>query len=128
MIDADSPGAEFRFDPRKETRRVDRGRVLVVLARVTGSFGDEAAAPRVRAYIKDPVHASNEDFGYVGALQLRRFYAWADKPEKADRLILWTALMFEFAQPGLADPGHWGASTTVSQLQRLVDEAIDKGV
>jgi hypothetical protein len=105
------------------TYRRNRARILTVLHDCTGTFGDDASAARVKAFIADPVGAAITEFGYVSGLRLYRFYVSRDKPNKADRAVLWNALMIEFEKPGTKDPGGWLPDTTTSQLHGIVDEA-----
>jgi hypothetical protein len=107
-------------------RRENRARVIRALQTCTGNFGDDLAAPRVQAYSKDPVGSDPEEFAFVGALPLRRFYAFADKPDKNDRPVLWNRLLIEFELLGGKDPGKWGPDTSVSKLQRIAEQAVEK--
>src|SRR6266480_7684701 len=104
----------------KEQRRNDRKFVLDALHSETGSFGGDAAAPRVRAYIADPMGSTTTEFAFVGALSLKRFYIAPDKPNASERRSLWQAMLTEFNKGTSTDPGGWGTDTFVSQLQAIV--------
>jgi hypothetical protein len=54
--------------------RENRKSVLEALHEETGSFGGDAAAPRVQAYIANATGTTTVEFGYVGGLTLSRFY------------------------------------------------------
>ena len=107
----------------RNDRRKNRKLVLDALVDETGSFGGDAAAARVTAYRADPVGASTTEFGYVGALTLRRFYLDDDKPDATERRSLWQNLMTRMNRPGGRDPGGWDGSTLVLTLQAIAEEA-----
>jgi hypothetical protein len=67
---------------------------------------------------------SIKEFGYISALELRRFYGGVQtKPDKSERSVLWSALMTEFDKTDAKDPGGWGPQTNTSQLHGIVKEA-----
>lgn len=114
---------EVEIDGPTQLRR-NRALVLKALVKCSGTAGDSLSAPRVEAFIADPDNADIKEVGYTGALKLTRFYVAADKPNKADRAVLWNQLMINFDSAGTNDAGGWGPDTNVSQLQRIVDEAV----
>jgi hypothetical protein len=106
--------------PTREERRVNRKLVLQALRSETGSSGGDAAADRVKAFISDPVGAKTEEFAFVGALILTRFFIDPSKPNASERRSLWQELMNRFGASA-SDPGGWGGDTNVSQLQAIVE-------
>lgn len=106
----------------KADRRRNRKHVLEALHDETGSWGGDAAADRVKAYCKDPEGASKEQFAYVGAMVLRRFYVDPAKPNASERRSLWKHTTDRIGHAG-KDPGGWDADTNVSQLQAIVEES-----
>jgi hypothetical protein len=109
----------------KEQRRNDRMFVLQALHSETGAFGGDTAEPRVKAYIAAPIDASTTEFAFVGALALRRFFIDPTKPNAAERRSLWQAMLDELNQGTAADPGGWDGTTLVSQLQAIVEGALN---
>lgn len=109
----------------KDDRRNNRRDILEALNSETGSFGGDAAAPRVRAYIADPVGASTVEFAFVGALTLQRFYIDPQKPNASERRGLWQAMLAELNQGSAKDPGGWGTDTSVLLLQAIVEGALE---
>ncbi|MFN0180531.1 MAG: hypothetical protein ACKVZ0_17155 [Gemmatimonadales bacterium] len=107
----------------REDRRVNRKHVLVALNKETGSFGGDAAASRVKAFIADPTGASTVEFAYVGGLTLRRFYIDESKPNSAERQSLWQEVTHQLGRDGVANPGKWDGSTQVKTLQAIAEEA-----
>lgn len=105
----------------KDDRRNNRRDILEALNSETGSFGGDTAAPRVQAYIADPVGASTIEFAFVGALTLQRFYIDPQKPNASERRSLWQAMLAELNQGSAKDPGGWGSDTNVSLLQAIVE-------
>ena len=108
----------------REDRRNHRKLILQALESETGSSGGDAAEPRVTSYIQDPLNASTEDFAFVGALTLRRFFIDPDKPNTSERRSLWQEILTRFAVGSAKDPGGWDGSTIVSQLQITVEQAL----
>ncbi len=108
----------------RDDRRNHRKLVLQALQSETGSFGGDAAQPRVRAFIQDPVGAPTTEFAYVGALTLRRFYIDPTKPNTSERRSLWQELLTRFDQGSASDPGSWDGDANVSQLQAIVEESL----
>jgi len=102
--------------------RINRKHVLDALKRETGSSGGDAAAKRVNAYRKDPIGADTTEFGYVGALTLRRFYVDPAKPNATERRALWATLTKKMGKRGAKDPGGWDGTIDVKTLQMLVEE------
>lgn len=107
----------------KEERRNNRKHVLEALKNQTGSSGGDVAAPRVQAYINDPVGATTVEFGYVGGLTLRRFYVAADQPDDNRRAALWEDLVGRMGKPDAKDPGGWDGKSDVKMLQAIAEEA-----
>lgn len=105
-----------------EQRRINRKLVLDALKEETGSSGGDAAAKRVDAYRKNPTGADTTEFGYVGALTLRRFYVAPDKPNATERRALWATLTKKMGKPGIKYPGGWDGTIDVKTLQMLVEE------
>lgn len=104
-------------------RRQNRKLVLDALVDETGSSGGDAAAARVGAFRTDPIGASTTEFGYVGALSLRRFYVDDGKPNGVERRSLWQNLVTRMNRPDVRDPGGWDGSTLVMTLQAIAEEA-----
>jgi hypothetical protein len=100
---------------------VNRKHVLDALRSETGVDDGEIAAPRIRAYCADPLNASTIEFGYVGGLELRRWYIDPSKPNKNERRSLWQEIMRRMNKQG-SDPGGWDGATTVGQLQAIAEE------
>lgn len=109
--------------PTRDERRVNRKHVLDALYSETGSFGGDAAAARVKAYCADPIGASTTEFGYVGALSLRRFYIDDSKPNGVERRSLWQELVTRMNRPSAKDPGGWDGTTLVMTVQAIAEEA-----
>lgn len=103
--------------------REARARILRVLHRCTGIYGDELSAPKVKEFIADPAGASTQLLGYISGLRLHRFYIAPDKPNKGDRAILWHELMIEFDKEGKENPAGWSPQTNTAQLHAMVEEA-----
>lgn len=108
--------------PTREERRKNRKHVLDALHDETGSSGGDAAAERVDRYRADPQGASTEEFSFVGALTLTRFYIDPAKPNNSERRGLWRSIMNRMGKEA-ADPGGWNGSTSVSRLQAIAEEA-----
>lgn len=109
-------------DIRDQRRRM-RATILSALKDETGSAGGAPAAARVNAYIKKPLDASTEDFAFVGALTLTRFFIDPSKPDASERRGLWQNIMSRI-ESDQKDAGGWGGSTNVAQLQAIVEEAV----
>ena len=106
----------------KTTRRMNRKHVLEALHAETGSWGGDVAEDRVRAYCDAPTEATREEFAYVGALTLRRFYVDPAKPNTGERASLWKSISQRLNKQA-KDPGGWDSETNVSQLQAIAEEA-----
>ena len=76
----------------KATRRINRKHVLEALHAETGSWGGDVAKDRVKEFCADPANAPREEFAYVGALTLRRFYLDPAKPSGLERRGLWRSM------------------------------------
>lgn len=107
----------------RDDRRINRRHVLLALESETGSQGGDVAAPRVRAYCADPRNAPTTEFGYVGALALKRFYIDESKPNGAERQGLWQEITTRMGKPGATNPGGWDGTTLVLTLQAIAEEA-----
>lgn len=108
----------------RDERRINRKRVLQALQSETGSSGGDVAEQRVKDFIEDPVDAPTEEFAYVGALTLRRFYIDPTKPNTSERRSLWQELLKRFDNGSAMDPGGWASDTNVAQLQAIVEQAL----
>jgi hypothetical protein len=106
----------------RERARVNRKHILEALHSETGSWGGEIAAERVKAYCRNPVGADTVEFGYVGALTLRRFYIDPAKPNGVERRSLWTEIKKRM-EITAADPGGWDGASEVMMLQATAEEA-----
>lgn len=106
----------------KNERRTNRKHVLAALREETGVDDGETAAPRIRAYKSGPIGASTTEFAFVGALTLSRWYVDPTKPNASERRSLWQNIMGRLGKHGV-DPGGWGGSTNVSQLQAIAEGA-----
>jgi hypothetical protein len=109
-------------DLTKEQRRINRKLVLIALKEETGSSGGDVAAHRFNAYVADPINANIEDFTYLGALKLSRFYIDPEKPNGAERASLWIKLNEKFGKDA-ADPSGWDGNSEVGELQDIIEEA-----
>jgi hypothetical protein len=107
----------------KDRQRANRKLMLDALKEETGSSGGTAAAARVEAYRADPLGASLEDFAFVGALILTRFYVDPTKPNDAERASLWTAIMQKMGKPGVAPKTGWDGKSDVKKLQAIAEFA-----
>lgn len=107
----------------RDERRINRKHVLLALKSETGSDGGSAAAARVKAYCADPTNASTVEFGFVGALTLRRFYVDPSKPNDTERQSLWHELMKRIGKTGTANPSGWDGTTMVLTLQAIAEGA-----
>jgi len=109
----------------REDRRKHRACILEALQSETGSSGGDAAAKRVKAYIADPVNAAPEEFSFCGALILTRFYVDPQKPNTAEKRSLWKEMLTRIDKGSASDPGGWDGETSVSQLQLIVEQALE---
>jgi hypothetical protein len=105
-----------------EQRRLNRKVVLDALKRETGSSGGDAAAARVDAYRADPVNAPSDEYIYVGALRLTRFYVDPSKPNGAERQGLWTSIRSPMGKSVTPVPRDIDGTMTVRTLQLLAEE------
>ena len=110
-------------DLTRQQRRMNRKHVLDALKQETGSSGGDAAAARVDGYRNDPISASTTEFGYVGALTLRRFYIDPTKPNDNERRSLWMNIVQRLGKPAAVDPGNWDGASDVKKLQAIGEEA-----
>ncbi len=110
-------------DLSRDERRLNRKHVLTSLSDETGSFGGGAATERVKAYCKNPIDATTQDFGFVGGLALSRFFIAPSKPNQAERRSLWQRIVEQMNKEDTADPGGWDRDTLVMQLQAIAEEA-----
>lgn len=108
----------------REDRRRNRKVVLDAIKSETGSSGGDAAAARVKAYCDDPVGATTVEFGFVGALTLRRFYVDPSKPNSSERRSLWFEIMKRMNKQGTADPGGWDGLSDLKKVQAIAEEAV----
>ena len=107
----------------RSQRRINRKHVLAALRDETGSLGGDSAAPRVQAYLQDPTGASSYDYGFVGGLDLGKFYLDQAKPNVNDRSLLWQRITTSMGKKGAADPGRWARKTKVLTLHAIAEEA-----
>ena len=105
-------------------RRWNRKLVLDALQKETGvDGGSSEQRARIVAFRNDPGGASLDDFVFVGALALKNWYVDPDKPGASERPSLWITLTGLMGKPGAANPDNWGPTTSVSQLQTIVEIA-----
>jgi len=109
-------------DPTPEERRTNRKIVLDALKSETGSSGGDLAAARVDAYRADPVGASSDEYFYVGALRLVRFYVDPDKPNASERRGLWQKIRSTMGKPTSPVPTDFDGTTPVRTLQMLAEQ------
>ncbi len=109
-------------DLTPEQRRENRKLVLQALQSETGSSGGDLAAPRVQAFVADPQAASTDDYVYVGALRLTRFYVDPSKPNASERRSLWQAVRTRMGRPTGNAPADIDGNTPVRTLQVLAEE------
>lgn len=110
--------AELTLEQRRENRRI----VLEALRRETGSQGGDLAAPRVRAFVADPQNAATEEYVYVGALRLSRFYVDPSKPNSSERGGLWQSVRTAMGKAVGPVPTDVDGTTPVRSLQVLAEE------
>ena len=105
-----------------EQRRTNRTIVLRSLKNETGSSGGDAAAARVEDFCADPVGASSDEYVYVGALRLVRFYVDPTKPNASERQGLWQKVRTEMAKSTSPVPKDIDGAMAVRTLQLLAEE------
>jgi len=112
--------------PRELTRaerRNNRGLVLAALVQETGSRGGKPAQDAVNAVIGNPEGVSKEQWSFVGALPLSRFYVSPGRPTRPEQESLWQRLRAAFDVPATADCPPMRPDLTVGLLQAMIEEA-----
>lgn len=104
-----------------EQRRENRKLVLKALQSETGSSGGDLAAQRVKDYIANPQEASTDDYVYVGALRLTRFYVDPSKPNAGERRGLWHSVRAAMGKTTGNAPSDIDGTTPVRTLQVLAE-------